>query len=566
MSGANSCNKWVFREGRSSVAGRTVLEGLASALRALGASPNRDALVDALLRSGELECALADAASEDARRVAAMTDAIAAALLDLPGARGALSELAGELTTIATPAVLNLSTPEGFNYYALHPLDFAELAWQAPLSGAQVAVVGIRSIGSTLSAVTAAALARRGLRAQRTTVRPSGHPFDRRTQFSGEQLSWVAWQRARNADFVVVDEGPGISGSSFLSVGDALLEAGVERRRITFLCSRQANPETLIARDAAARWPSFRSLYTAPTRCVPEEAKIYIGGGEWRRRAYDTEAHWPESWTQMERLKFLPAQATRLYKFEGLGRFGKLAAERARLLAEGGFGPRLHEHACGFAEYGVLRGRPMRSSDASATVLDRVADYCAFRALEFAAPAGEPSQLEAMVRFNVREEFGVELNGPATLPVERLVHADGRMLPHEWLATAEGFFKSDGVSHGDDHFFPGPSDIAWDLAGAIVEWELRKEAAQYLLERYRARSGDDARERLAGYLLAYKVFRMAYCDMAAFAVRGSEEEPRLRRACRRYRALVEGAVASSQSSVARAVASRQQPVVSSCEL
>ena len=26
--------------------------------------------------------------------------------------------------------------------------------------------------------------------------------------------------------------------------------------------------------------------------------------------------------------------------------------------------------------------------------------------------------------------------------------------------------------HGDDHFFPGPTDIAWDLAGTIVEWEL----------------------------------------------------------------------------------------------
>ena len=90
-------------------------------------------------------------------------------------------------------------------------------------------------------------------------------------------------------------------------------------------------------------------------------------------------------------------------------------------------------------------------------------------------------------------------------------------------------FKTDAADHSDDHFFPGPTDIAWDLAGAIVEWDLPRQAADYLLERYRRASGDDPESRMPGYLLAYTVFRMGYCKMAAAAVGISEEEQRLLR-------------------------------------
>src|SRR5262249_53768671 len=125
------------------------------------------------------------------------------------------------------PDVLSVSPPEGFAYYALHPQAFADvldkvldLSSPAPLT-----VVGIRSIGATLSAVTTAAARARGLPAQRITVRPTGHPYNRRTQFSGEQLRFVQKSATGNALFLVVDEGPGMSGSSFLSVAEALEQA-----------------------------------------------------------------------------------------------------------------------------------------------------------------------------------------------------------------------------------------------------------------------------------------------------------------------------------------------------
>ena len=550
MASENSRNMWVFREGRTTAGGKAVLDGLSSSLKRTSSRScrSRDALVDALLRAGELECALADHASPDAVRAAEITNIVAEALLELPGCAVALEKAPALLDAITAPPSLDLSPAEGFAYYAVHPLDFARIADEVPLTSLQAAVVGIRSIGTTLSAVVTAALKRRGMRAERTTVRPTGHPYDRRTSFSREQLRWIARRRAALAHFLVVDEGPGISGSSFLSVGDALLEAGVERQRITFLGSRNPDPDALTARAGAARWRAFCSLGVGATRYTPADCGLYVGGGEWRRRFYSDESQWPASWVQMERLKFLSQDARRLCKFQGLGRFGQRVAERARLLGEAGFGPRLLSHDSGFSEFAVVDGRPMNVSQTSVELLDRVADSCAFRALEFGTPTASESQLEDMVRFNVAEEFGCEI-GEWLSPLNsgRAIITDGRMLPHEWLLTPGGaLIKTDGDTHGDDHFFPGPADIAWDLAGAIVEWSMTTEAAQYMLERYRRRSGDDPRARIDAYLLAYTVFRMAYCGMAAFAMRGSEEEQRLRRAGTHYRNLVEAQLTSRQ--------------------
>jgi hypothetical protein len=541
MPSENSSNMWVFREGRSTVRGQSVLKGVRLALQASGCGRSQDVLIDALLRAGEMECALADAGSGHAMRAAEITDAAAAVLIKLPGSTAALERAAARLDEITPPESVSTSPPEGFAYYALHPLDYATLAAGVPLREVQAAVVGIRSIGTTLSAVVQASLMRRGIHAERITVRPVGHPYDRRTTLSTDQLRWIARRRAALANFLVVDEGPGISGSSFLSVGDALLEAGVERERITLLCSRDPNVDTLAARDGAARWRSFRSMVVPPTGQVPADCGAYLGGGEWRRLWYREESHWPASWTQMERLKFLSRDGRRMFKFHGLGRFGDAVAERARLLGDAGFGPRLVGHTSGFSEFEMMAGHSMGAAQISAAVLERVADYCALRSFEFSVRSAQGQQLENMVRFNMAEEFGHEPGSSLTaLSSDRLVIADGRMLPHEWLATGAGaLVKTDGATHGDDHLFPGPVDIAWDLAGAVVEWGMTAEAARYMLDRYRQRSGDEVSKRIKVYQLAYTVFRMAYCAMAAFSMRGSAEESRLRRAATHYRKMVE---------------------------
>ena len=525
-------NAYIFRDGKTLVSGSALLHDLADRLSTF--RPSAPALIDLLLRAGELECALRDVDSRDSSSIATISDAIAASSISdvaLPSA-----ELAALARAIAVPVEMSLAPPEGFAYYALHPMDFADLVRRVTARTTNAAVIGIRSIGATLSAVVRAALRADGRHAERITVRPTGHPYDRRTHFSYEEKQWIVAMLARNADFYIVDEGPGMSGSSFLSVGDALVEAGVPRSQISFLGSRIPDPSTLTAPNAAERWTTFSAHFTEPTRHLPARAAQYVAGGIWRATAFPCEADWPASWRQMERLKFLSEDGSLLFRFEGFGRFGEAVHQRAVKIADAGFGPMPLPPEEGFGVYPMIAGRSLTPARSTPQVLTRLAEYCAFRTQILPYGVSHTPELETMLRFNTLEEFGTELPAVlSVLPIERPVIADGRMLSYKWISTGTSILKIDAVSHGDDHFFPGPTDIAWDLAGTIVEWNLTGESAAFFLDRYRQRSGDDPSGRLPLYLLAYSIFRTAYCKMAAVASNGTVECDRFLRDLDRYR-------------------------------
>ena len=72
-------------------------------------------------------------------------------------------------------------------------------------------------------------------------MRPTGHPYDRKLELTPELCDWVGTVRA-TPGFLIVDEGPGISGSSFLAVAEALSQCGVEGRRIHMVGSRAVDP------------------------------------------------------------------------------------------------------------------------------------------------------------------------------------------------------------------------------------------------------------------------------------------------------------------------------------
>jgi hypothetical protein len=58
------------------------------------------------------------------------------------------------------------------------------------------------------------------------------------------------------------------------------------------------------------------------------------------------------------------------------------------------------------------------------------------------------------------------------------------------------------------------------------------------LNLYHRASGDDASARIDGFIKAYTVFRLAYCLMAANAMTGSDEQPRLQQAAATYRSIL----------------------------
>ena len=118
---------YVFRESyRIAPAGRLLAE-LADAVRRAAFSNEQGEMIDALLRAGELECALGDRGHQwAASQVAGVTDCLASALVR--GDRLAVAESCLQiLSAISLSGDLIIKTPEGFAYYGLHPLDYARL-------------------------------------------------------------------------------------------------------------------------------------------------------------------------------------------------------------------------------------------------------------------------------------------------------------------------------------------------------------------------------------------------------------------------------------------------------
>lgn len=138
-----------------------------------------------------------------------------------------------------------------------------------------------------------------------------------------------------------------------------------------------------------------------------------------------------------------------------------------------------------------------------------------------------------------RQRLGLPVD-PGEAPFGPRLSLDGRMLRPEWGRTPAGFVKFDGVDHADDHFFPGPADIAWDLAAFTVEFGPELGAA--MLAEYIRRSGDQRElgHRVTWHRRAYCLFRAAYCSFAATQV-PQPDAARFSRAAAAYRrALVNG--------------------------
>ncbi len=558
-------NMYVFRDGRKAVSGETLRDRLLQSISHYAANPTEDNCLVALIAAGELECALADAISDNLRAshpptgtphppagtphlptgaphlpvfgrcgsvelCASIPDRLAESLVN--GSAPSPDLLLATANSLRVPDLVQLSVAEGFAYYALHPLKFVDLANYSDLPGS-ARVIGVRSIGTTLSAVFSAALHARGVDAARITVRPTGHPYERQFSFTEVEQHWLR-SAGPQVQVFIVDEGPGISGSSFLAVAEAVERAGIPADSIWMLGSREPDPTQLRAPNAAERWPRFHFRAVASQPILPTGAAIDIGGGAWRQHLSPRDDQ-PATWAQLESAKYMSADGHRRFKFHGYGHYGETIAARAHKLADAGFSPPLISLEKGFGLYDFIPGHTLIPSDLNPDLVRHLAAYCAFRANQFRSNECSPELLR-MASWNWECEFGAPLAPVLTLPIVNCVIADAHLLPHEWLCTTDGrILKLDAVSHGDDHFFPGPCDIAWDLAGAIIEWQMDSAATADFLAQYQHLSGDDARDRVPDYLLAYAIFRMAWSKMAARASAGSPDELALHRDYLRYR-------------------------------
>jgi hypothetical protein len=191
-----------------------------------------------------------------------------------------------------------------------------------------------------------------------------------------------------------------------------------------------------------------------------------------------------------------------------------------------------------------VNGKVLTRADLNQAWLDAMASYMAFLHRQFPAQAGAAFEdLVHMIEVNTAEGLGHE----ATRKLARLdgyesmvsdasaVEIDGRMLPHEWLLRDGAYVKTDSLDHHDDHFYPGCQNVAWDMAGVCVEFDLTPPQQDYLLDRYaRLTTDDNVERRLPFYLMAYLAFRLGYATMATQSLGSSLEAERFQKAAHRY--------------------------------
>lgn len=537
-------------------------------------------LVSALIEAGRLQQGIADADFAAAGADAQTADAAAAGELVMLLASAVLRSWDSGFQGQPLPAVpsglagsggeLDLRLPEGFAFYALYPEAYIAAARRLKLE-APARVIGIRSIGTTLAAVVAATLDA----PPPVTVRPFGNPYAR-------QVS-IAPQLERDllrGDFhyLVVDEGPGASGSSFGAVADWLMARGVPLERIAFLPSHKGDPGGQASAAHRRRWrmaqrvpaefgtelaKKLESWLPAPLRPLDGDIEE-ISGGEWRRLAYASESEWPAVVPMWERRKFLARAGGKrfLVKFAGLG----LSAERKLTMARA-----LHAAGLVPGPVGLVHGFLVERWVEEADHLDRadqpiaeLARYIGARARLFPAKAADGAslgELLEMVRRNISLTLGDEAAARAIAPWERRidvlarrvvpVRTDNRMDRHEWLRARGRLIKTDALDHHCAHDLIGCQDMAWDVAGAVSEFQLDRGPSDALISVVEDSSGRhvDA-ELLAFYRIAYSAFRLGQAVLGKQFSGGlnAAEEERLNACAKRHAAALQQLVLQEQSS------------------
>lgn len=487
---------WVYGDRSRRLKPRTALRALTAVLREVESGvpgPARhDRLADAFLQASALAQGIADA-EFDARGCDAPSpaqDAAQALLLALARklAASAWSGFAvtgpptsAELMALALaplPEEVATTTPEGYACYAVYPEAYlkaaAETRWESP-----PLVIGIRSIGAGLAALVAVA----ANAAEVVTVRPTGHPFRRELRLAEPLRARLA---AHTGPFAVVDEGPGLSGSSFGAVADLLDELGVPAERIVFLPSHAGDlgPEAQPAHRA--RWASATKRPATFEGLLDDEplagwfedltgpiGKIEdLSGGAWARGQPDA----PPIHAALERRKFrlTSDRGVWLARFAGLGALGEAKLGRARTLARAGVAPEPLGLRRGFLIERWIDGAPGLPAERG-SMIEHVGRYLGLRAIAFPADAGDGAALEdlaEMARTNLAELGLDPARVPAPPPQDtvRPVHVDARLHRWEWLTTADGqLIKTDALDHSAGHDLVGCQDVAWDVAGARLE-------------------------------------------------------------------------------------------------
>lgn len=438
---------------------------------------------------------------------------------------------------------------EGYAFYGLYPEMYMEAAIEFARINPkkEVVCIGLRSIGTSLCALVDTVLNNNGCRAWSFTVRPKGHPFDRKINIPLSVKEKIL--RGGEKIIAVIDEGPGLSGSSIGGTLQKLIESGVTKNQIVLFPSWNPDGEGFISESAKKLWPQFRKVTKdfSDIWIVNKKLENMLGmrithdfsAGNWREYLFKDESEYPSVNSHHERRKFLLIDENKrrfIAKWVGLGRYGERLVERAEKLNRYDFNPHIFDKKYGFVIFPFLSGHPVMVNDMCDQLLKFAVDY--FTALKKQLPgvlSAPYEKMKEMIYLNVIEGIG-EAHLKEINIIEKItkgmyesdiVSVDGRVLPHEWIFTGDRYFKVDHIEHHCDQFFPGCQNILWDLAAFCIEFDLDKEKQKEYLSYYLERNAEKCFfERFQFYTIAYLAFRLGYTKLAADSLKETADGKR----------------------------------------
>ncbi|GGC73406.1 hypothetical protein [Chelatococcus reniformis] len=488
----------------------------------------------------------------------------------------------GRLRALDLPRALVSWDADGFSHHRVYPEAHGQAAsdFAASLRGHRepqcVIVVGIGGVGTGLAAIVAAALGA----PPPFVVGPVADAPGSEPVLPADLFHAATADPARL--IAIVDGGRPFDDGALRSVAAALVEAGVGADRIHLFPTELPAARGAGQRNAAGEGASWAAscealpchavetehllLHAPNPRCrlaawitdltgpltAPLEDLSY---GRWRERRFRAPADWPPANPRQEQLKFLAESETGpwLVKFAGLGGEGLRKAALAEALAEAGFTPAVAGFRHGFIverwidQSGALELPP----SARPAFIAHLGRYLGFRAGHLPLPEGfvctPLDELLVMARRNTASGLG-EAAGEALAEglhrevgrLERMVRPaaiDGRLQRWEWLVLPDGgLLKADAVDHHAGPELVSGQDIAWDVAGAICEFDLTEPEQALLVAELTQSAQIEVSAALTAFLLpCYAAYQLGQAVMGAAAVAGSEDESvRMRALSLRY--------------------------------
>ena len=285
-----------------------------------GGTRTHDALTELFIDLTEVESAIADRQFPERDGLDPLTTALRAGSLraahaliaswagDPAGRDLELSRVADSLGDVAgrpLPDTIALRISEGYAYYGLHPESYAVAAKRfAGACRPPFAVcigIGASARGSLQwlpPAWSASGLVSRCTRSVRMAIRSTG------ASQSARILAAALNRAPSGAYLLVVDEGPGLSGSSFASVARALTGLGIHPTRVVLFPSWEPDGSAFRSDEAREIWRRHRRFCADGAAAGLSPAQrvdiVDLSGGAWRDVLLGQQCEWPAVHPQHE--------------------------------------------------------------------------------------------------------------------------------------------------------------------------------------------------------------------------------------------------------------------------